>query len=149
MSFYLSPPGQGYLAWAVRWLKTSQSGAVEEALRRLVEQRMLSGVVYTTWNVVARALKRLPGNWDGFEEQEEDIDVRLTALESDITDDPVLGWLEVEVRNSYGKFDTCYTDAQGRATNIRDWLPEQLRPLAGDREGIAVPVEVLGYIEPK
>lgn len=148
-SFYLSPAAQGYLAWAVKWLKTSQSGAIEEALKRLVEQHMLHGAVYTTWNKVAQALRHVPGGWDGFEEQEEDVDVLLTALESPVTEDPILGWLEVEVRNSYGQFDTCYSDAQGRATNIQDWMPPELRPIAPKREGIAVPVAVLAYIPPE
>jgi len=110
---------------------------------------MIHGAVYTTWNKVARALRYIPGGWDGFEEQEEDKDVLLIALESPVTEDPILGWLEVQVRTSHGGFDTCYFDAQGRATRIVDWLPPQLRPIAGDREGIAVPVEVLGYIPPE
>lgn len=110
---------------------------------------MVNGAVYTSWNKVAHALKHVPGNWDGFEELEEDTDVLLTALESPVTDQPILGWLEVEVRDSYGQFDTCYFDAQGRGTSIRDWLPPELHPIAPTREGIAVPVAVLAYIPPE
>jgi len=149
LSFYLSPTAQGYLAWAVKWLKTSQSGAMEEALHRFVEQHMLHGAVYTTWNKVAQALRHVPGGWDGFEEQEQDIEVFLSALESPITGDPIPGWLEVQVKTPHGGFDTCYFDAQGRATHIRDWVPPELHKIAPNREGIAVPVEVLGYIPPE
>ena len=146
---YLSPAAQGYLAWAVRWLKTSQSGAVEEALRRLVEQGMCYYSVYTTWNAVARAVQHLPGNWDGLEEREEDLDVCLVALHSPVNDQPILGWLEMETRTKYGGFDTAYFDSQGRGTTIPDWLPPEVQALAPKREGIAVPVEVLGYILPE
>lgn len=146
-SFYLSPVAQGYLAWVVRWLKTSQSGAVEECLHRFVEQYMLNGAVHTTWNAVAQALQHLPGNWDGFDEQEEDIPVVLEALHSPLTDQPILGWLEVLIRGRSG-FDSCHTLPDGRGTRIKDWLPPELHPLAPDREGVAVPVEILGYISP-
>ncbi|MGB9661358.1 MAG: hypothetical protein ACPL5F_04985 [Moorellaceae bacterium] len=77
------------------------------------------------------------------------MDVLLTALESPVTGDPILGWLEVQVRTSDGGFDICYFDAQGRATHIRNWVPRELYPIAPDREGIAVPVAVLGYIAPE
>lgn len=150
VSFYLSPAGQGYLAWTVKWLKArSQSEAIEEILKQHAEQHMLHGTVYTTWNKVAQALEHIAGNWDGFEKQEEDVDVLLTSLYSPVTDQPIMGWLEVEARNSYGQFDTCYYDAQDRATTIQDWMPPELHPIAPKREGIAVPVAVLGYITPE
>lgn len=147
MSFYLSPTAQGYLYWVARWLKTNQSGAVEEALRRAVEQYMLHSAVHTTWNAVAQALRGLPGNWDGFEPQEEDFPVVLEALHSPLTDQPVMGWLEVLVRGRSG-FDAVQSLPDGRGTVVKDWLPPELHPLAPDREGVAVPVDVLGYIAP-
>jgi hypothetical protein len=109
---------------------------------------MLNGKVYTTWNRVSQALQHIPGSWDGFEEREGDLDVCLVPLHSPATDQPIPGWLEVEVRNLYGQFDTCYFDAQGRGTNIKDWLPPELHPIAPGREGIAIPVTALGFIQP-
>ncbi|MGB9886771.1 MAG: hypothetical protein ACPLRW_07235 [Moorellales bacterium] len=145
---YLSPAAQGYLAWAVRWLKTSQSGAVEEALRRFVEDRMCHYSVYTTWNAVARAVKNLPGNWDGLSLQEEDQEVLLTGLESPVTEQPILGWCELLIRNDYGQWESVQTLPDGRSTTLQDWLPPELAPLAARRHGVAVPVEVLAYIAP-
>jgi hypothetical protein len=147
VGFYMSPAAQGYLAWATKWLKSSQGKAIEEALRCFVEQRMLNGAVHTTWNAVARALRNLPGWWDGFEEQEEDVSVVLEALQSPVTEQFIPGWLEVLIRGRSG-FDSVQTLPDGRGTVIKDWLPPELHPMAPDREGIAVPVEVLGYISP-
>lgn len=145
---YLSPAAQGHLAWVMKWLKTSQSGAVEEALRRLVEERMCHYVVYTTWNAVVRAVENLPGNWDGLTEQEDDQEVMLTGLESPVTEQHILGWLELLVRNDYGQWESVQILPDGRSVTLQDWLPPELGQLAANRHGIAIPTEALAYIIP-
>jgi hypothetical protein len=106
-------------------------------------------MITTTWNALANAVKNL-GDFDGLEPVEKDFPVALTPL----VDFP--GWLEVEVpsdRDEYG-FDTAYTLPDGRATSLSDWIPElrdrvpelEEKPLS-DREGLAVPVDVLRELD--
>ena len=102
----------------------------------------MNGEIITTWNTVARALQQLDGDWDGFEELEEDIPVLLVPLGCGDR------WYEVEVKNRYGSWDTCYYDAQGRATSLGDWIPREVmeEEEIWDREGIAVPKEVVDIL---
>jgi hypothetical protein len=106
--------------------------------------------ITTTWNTLCSVVRDLPGNWDGLELVEEDFPVALRPLQ----DFP--GWLEVEVpsdRDEYG-FDTCYVLPDGRATCLSDWIPElrdripELEENAlYDREGIAVPADILRELD--
>jgi len=145
---YLSSAAQGYLAWATHWLRTSQGKAVETALRRFVEERMCHYTVASTWNQVAQAVKNLPGNWDGLEPQEKDEEVLLTGLDSPVVEQPIMGWLEILIRNDYGRWESVQTLPDGRSTTLQDWLPPELTPLMARRHGVAVPVEVMAYITP-
>lgn len=84
----------------------------------------------------------------GDSEEAEDEEVCLAGLQSPLTEQPILGWLEVQIRNNHGNWESVQTLPDGRSTAIKDWLPPELHPLAPDQHGVAVPVEVLGYINP-
>lgn len=141
VGYYMSPRALGYLAWARKWLKTSKGKTIEQVLYHFIEQHMQHGTVYTTWNQLARALRNIPGNWDGFEEREDNPQVCLTALS--IKQQPVPGWLEVLVKNGQ-EYEPCILNRK----SIADWLPAELQPVAPKRVGVAVPVKVLAFIEP-
>ena len=83
-----------------------------------------------SWNVIAAAC-----DGDGLDPIEEDFPVALIPLE----DFP--GWLEIARPGG----DTIYILPDGRSTSLRDWIvpfPEPSR----DREGIAVPADILRYL---
>ena len=92
----------------------------------------------TTWNTVCHAATNLDGNFDGLDpvEIEEDFPVSLILLGD------VSGYLEICRPGG----DTIYTlPADGRATSLSDWIvpfPADAR----DREGIAVPADILRYL---
>jgi len=89
----------------------------------------------TTWNTVCHAASHLGGNFDGLDPVERDFPVELIPLE----DFP--GHLEVARPGG----DTIYNLPDGRATALSDWIvpfPEG----AQDREGIAIPAEILRYL---
>lgn len=89
--------------------------------------------IYATWNKVAKVLKEI-GGYEGFDEREEDIPVRLVLMEDE-------DLYEVEVQTKYGNYDTCYFLPSGSPTNLRDWGSQR------NCEGVAVPVEVAEYLE--
>ena len=89
----------------------------------------------TTWNAVAEAAQELPGNYDGLDPVEDDFAVSLFPLAAHP------GYLEVARPGG----DTIYFLPDGRSTSLRDWVvpfPEG----AQDREGIAVPADILRYL---
>ena len=89
----------------------------------------------TTWNTVCHAVTNLDGIFDGLDPVERDFPVELIPLE----DFP--GYLEVARPGG----DTIYTLPDGRATALSNWIvpfPEGTQ----DREGIAIPAEILRYL---
>ena len=98
-------------------------------------------IFVTTWNRVVRALQQLEGNWDGFRELEKDVPVLLTPLGRG-------NWYEIKVKDSYGFWNSCYFDIQGRSSSLSDWIPADVRKREEiwDREGIAVPKEVVDIL---
>lgn len=106
---------------------------------------------WTSWNRVAEALEKLPSKYGDYTSTfcrvEEDFPVRLVPLIGK-NGRPVSGWLEVEAVNEYGSYDTCLFDSSGRRTFLYDWLyvdggPAPERELVENREGIAVPAEIV------
>lgn len=89
----------------------------------------------TTWNNVCAAAAELSGYFDGLDPVEEDFAVSLVPLAAHP------GYLEVARPGG----DTIYFLPDGRSTSLRDWIvpfPEG----AQDREGIAVPADILRYL---
>ena len=88
-----------------------------------------------TWNTVCHAASHLDVIFDGLDPVERDFPISLVPLE----DFP--GHLEVARPGG----DTIYFLPDGRATALSDWIvpfPEG----AQDREGIAVPADILRYL---
>ena len=88
-----------------------------------------------SWNEIAAACDGLGGYFEGLDTLEEDFPVELIPLE----DFP--GYLEVARPGG----DTIYSLPDGRATALSDWIipfPADAR----DREGIAVPADILRYL---
>jgi hypothetical protein len=88
-----------------------------------------------SWNAIVAAAGELDGNFEGLDPVEKDFPVALVPLE----DFP--GYLEITRPNG----DTIYCLPAGYGTCFRDWIvpfPADAR----DREGIAVPAEILRYL---
>jgi hypothetical protein len=88
-----------------------------------------------SWNAIATACDGLDGYFEGLDPVERDFPISLVPLE----DFP--GHLEVARPGG----DTIYYLPDGRATALSDWIvpfPEG----AQDREGIAIPAEILRYL---
>lgn len=117
-------------------------------------------VYYTTWNRLSEAIENLPDNYEGLNYQlKEDIQVRLIPIR-DENDEIIPDWLEVEIQNEYGNYDTIYyvptrnnADEDGYfsyswgSTGIHDWIPEELHERVYNREGVAVHIDVLDYLK--
>lgn len=89
----------------------------------------------TSWNAICVAAARLPEAFDGLDPVEDDFAVSLFPLAAHP------GHLEVARPGG----DTIYNLPDGRATALSDWIvpfPEG----AQDREGIAVPADILRYL---
>ena len=87
----------------------------------------------TTWNAVCAA--NLDGNFDGLDPVEDDFAVSLFPLAAHP------GHLEVARPGG----DTIYFLPDGRATALSDWIVP-FPGAARDREGIAIPAEILRYL---
>jgi hypothetical protein len=89
----------------------------------------------TSWNAICVAASRLPEAFDGLDPVEYNFAVALVPLEAHP------GHLEVTRPGG----DTIFNLPDGRAPSLSDWIvpfPEEAR----DREGIAVPAEILSYL---